>query len=464
MKAWEASIAARLAPFWFLATMASAAFLVLAKASLETTRIIVLATVAGCLIIGALASREARGTMVPALYLFVLIIFHFGLLLASVVDPTVLSTFGSVYRWYFREGDVLASYWASLLFVVGFTVAICVSSVSKAASSIVQPPVQSATIERRSRIGFYALTFFAVSWVLIVVFIIGATNYIDYKEGFRGGLNPIIGQALVVFYPCFSALFFFTVIWSSNARPSIIVFALWSAVAFPIGLRGEVLFPAVMTLSAMHAQGRMDLRWTRIIAGSYIVLTLSFFVRLFRNQSSFAEAFSGTSGMYGLAELGNSLRPVAEVAGWLRGGIDQLRWGETYYAPIERTITQYLIFSQTMPAALDDRLMNILLRDRTGGNYGFSVVAEALINFGYLGCFCVGLGIGAIIIRYGRSAAAGRISIVGSAFLYAMYFHIRQSFVGAYGSFFLFAATGLALAFLSGKYVRTTNVRMARKS
>jgi hypothetical protein len=70
---------------------------------------------------------------------------------------------------------------------------------------------------------------------------------------------------------------------------------------------------------------------------------------------------------------------------WLDTGVEHLRWGETYWAPFERTLAIVLPLPRS-PALEDFRLMNVAIAAREG-HYGFSISAEAMINFGLLGCF-----------------------------------------------------------------------------
>ena len=83
--------------------------------------------------------------------------------------------------------------------------------------------------------------------------------------------------------------------------------------------------------------------------------------------------------------------------------------------------------------------MNVAIFEKAGP-YGYSIVAEAFVNFYYIGTFIVGLLSGLLIFYYDNS---NRKNIYLLALVFSLFFHIRQSFVGAFGVFFMFISVVL---------------------
>lgn len=380
-------------------------------------------------------------------------LFHIGLAIVYLIDDELLfTTFGPVLRWYSDEVFVRRAYLVVVLFFFGLSASLSFRASEVGVETSSRIADQPFMADRSSYIAVGLLAVAEALWLGIVIFATGTENYIEYNETFRGGNAGILAGVLVFLYPTISALFFFACVRSRGLRLPFVVFGAWAIISFPLGLRGRVLFPLAMTIAALHAQGRVRLRAPSVLIGSYITLVLISIVRLARGSQTITESLAGASGLSALAELGSSLRPVFEVQRWITEGVDQYRLGETYYAPVQRAIEGLLPFADRIPAQLDMRLMNVAIVRNAGGNYGFSIAAEAFINFGYVGCVLIGFFVGRFLITYGRELSRGKTSVLASAVVYALFYHIRNSFVGTFGSFFMFAIVGLAITFFAGRH------------
>jgi hypothetical protein len=208
---------------------------------------------------------------------------------------------------------------------------------------------------------------------------------------------------------------------------AIVAFVGFALVALPIGLRTEVMFPAV---AAIVGLGRCGKSFSSVKAGA-VGVALLLLIPLVREVravgvSALPQALVSPR-LDALVEMGESLRPVEQVVRWHAEG-EPYQHGNSYWAPFERAGARVLPGVKPMAADNDLRLMNVLVLDRIGA-IGFSPVAEAYRNFGPVGVVIVlgllGMALGAIdTIRDRRRA------VLAIATLYPpLLINIRNSFV-----------------------------------
>lgn len=181
------------------------------------------------------------------------------------------------------------------------------------------------------------------------------------------------------------------------------VFGLYAALAFPLGLRGEVLFPLVALLVLEARQGRRLRRTTTVVAGTGILLLIAV-VRQTR-LSGIGALFSSSSlvsPLDAIAEMGYSLRPSVVVAGWHVAG-QPFQEGWTVAASPVRFVSGVFGLPDVVPPGA--RLFTVEIADRAG-SIGGSPVAEAFHNAGMVGVLGVmtafGLLLGQLERRSGR--------------------------------------------------------------
>jgi hypothetical protein len=213
--------------------------------------------------------------------------------------------------------------------------------------------------------------------------------------------------------------------WHRTA--AIVAFAGFAVVALPIGLRTDVMFPAVAATVASARCGRTfsPLRAAALGLGLLLLIPV---VREVRSTGFGAvrNAFAAPS-LDALVEMGGSLRPVEQVVRWHAEGEPYLLGG-SYWAPFERAAARLLPGLQATAADDDLRLMNVLVLDRIGA-IGFSPVAEAYRNFGAIGVVIimalVGMGLAAVdTIRDPRNAVLAIATVYPPLLI-----NIRNSFV-----------------------------------
>jgi hypothetical protein len=216
---------------------------------------------------------------------------------------------------------------------------------------------------------------------------------------------------------------------SRHRKFAFCVFGVFSLVIFPLGLRGEVLFPLATALVVV-ARRRLPLTTGQVAVAALLLLVAITIVKDLRQIGVANAAPSALSGnpLGALAEMGSSLRPVVEVIRWHDEG-EPYMWGATYWAPFDRAITAILPLWDRPPADQDPRIMNIVVSDRVGF-IGFSVVAEAYRNFGPAGVACVMLLLGLLFGWMERwQFAPFRTALLG-LLLVQLLFHIRNDFIG----------------------------------
>lgn len=405
--------------------------------------------VVACLALMFRSTSNNPSNLLLTAFVVVYSLFHFGMVAVYFIDDSKFYERGAL-TWFMQGGYVDGALKISILFLLGMTLTLFINSKHTFA------PFGSKKNEFKSGSALLVplLTFLCLLWVIIVIITANVTDYIEYNAVFRGDEDYYMSYMLVFIYPAISAVFLLGVSWSPHLKALFTVFLIWGVVAFLVGLRGMVLFPLAAAVPILHAQGRLRVRWMWMVLLSWVILSLASFVREFRNQGGLTHSLEQTSTLGALAELGNSLRPAFEVQRWIDQGIESFYWGATYWAPFERIISLFLPFTRRVAAVDDLRLMNVAIVQHTQSNLGFSISAEAFINFGYAGCVLIGALVGATLLRIGDTIRSGHLTVFGGAIVYALFYHTRQSFVGAVATFIIFAVIGLIVQFLVD---RTTN-------
>lgn len=356
-------------------------------------------------------------------------VFHFGMVPVYLGVSDSLESVGfNVFAWYENVQLIVAAYSIALTFLIGL-----VSSVILPVNRGESASEYVAADGRRVSYGVLAqlgLVFSVLAWFLVVLFV-GFQPYDLLLQALeQRGLGALIGLIHTAIGICF------VLAVSSAVRLSfgIAVFFLWSAIAFVLGFRGEVAFPVLLAAGVLCVQGRMQLSLWKMVLTALVFLGLSSVVAVFRISTAQDGLLGAMSIARGLAELGGSIRPAYEVAGWIAGG-DNFQLGATYFAPFERVFLRFFPIAERVPAELDFRLMNVLIANRAGP-YGFSIAAEAYFNYGYFGCVGLGLVVGYFLRALGSVIEAGKLPLFLLLFVFAFFIHIRQSFVTSFGAFF----------------------------
>jgi hypothetical protein len=265
-------------------------------------------------------------------------------------------------------------------------------------------------------------------WCLVVLAARGLTGFfVSYEEFLQMTAEFSLPIAIIAPTLACGIVMSVTGKMGLHRTGAIAAFVCFALVTLPIGLRGEVMFPAVAVIVAVARCGRA---FSSVKAGAVglALLMLIPIVRELRSTgiNALPQALVAPR-LDALVEMGESLRPVEQVVRWHAEGEPYQR-GDSYWAPFERAAARLLPGLKPMAADNDLRLMNVLVLDRIGA-IGFSPVAEAYRNFGPMGVVIVlgllGMALGAIdTIRDRRRA------VLAIATLYPpLLLNIRNSFV-----------------------------------
>ena len=374
-----------------------------------------------------LTRRSLRGFWsASSIFMLVAMCFHQGLLIYSALDiaPTFDGQTGLWYTtFYTKQAAVIVT--ASLT-AYGLSAAALAGRIR--ADEDAEP---LAAGDRAAGVfgfgGFAALTLAVAAWFLYTASALGAgfvlTSYERYLRTTAGQPLPyifyLIGLGLVVAVASGSPK------WRKR---TIIVFTIFALAALPIGLRGEVLFPAAAAAAVFARRSKLP---RGLIVVALLVVLLSGIHAL---QQLRTEGLGGTtlgeitaSPLRGVAELGGSLRTVQAVASWRAVDGPENPHGSTYAAPFDRAIAGRLLGQTQPPAASDMRLLNVEMRTRET-TIGGSFIAEAYRNFGLLGALLIpaliGLGLGAFDRRRSTVVTDAMLGVV----LVALLQHVRNSF------------------------------------
>nr|MDT0664750.1 hypothetical protein [Micromonospora sp. DSM 115978] len=118
---------------------------------------------------------------------------------------------------------------------------------------------------------------------------------------------------------------------------ALVVFGLFAVFALPLGLRGEVLFPAVAA-AAVAGRRRVVVRGVVVLVGVVVLLCLVAGLREIRKDGLAAVdlASVGFNPVSGAAELGASIRPVGAVLDWREGYGEPAAGGATFTGQLSR--------------------------------------------------------------------------------------------------------------------------------
>ena len=206
----------------------------------------------------------------------------------------------------------------------------------------------------------------------------------------------------------------------TTRRLALAVFAVFTAATLAFGSRTAALYAVVtvvVVLARVRTMPRQRVAVLALVAGLLLVSGVQQVRDEGVGHASLGDFLGSPSAA--VAEMGLTLRPLVETVGWVEAG-EEPRWGHTYLVGVQRFAEGMLGLPR--PASSDDqRFAGVLSRDRVEAyQIGYSIVAEAYLNFGPVGTalfFCllgaffgrrdgVGLGDPVSAARYGMVLAA----------------------------------------------------------
>ena len=219
-----------------------------------------------------------------------------------------------------------------------------------------------------------------------------------------------------------------------------------------IGGRSEAVIAIAMTLIIYSLFHKIQVRKVCLmVLGGYLLMIGLFVVKKTRNygnagikqytEAIFDKESSPVSEI--LSEMGHSMYPLAETMSIVPAD-EGYRYGATYFWAFTSLIPN-LGFWEKHPAQLYGNLGNWLMKKRNlGFGPGYSITAEAYINFGYLG-FMFFLVFGYYLAKYCRYINSKDVLIrpffviATLVFLWFSIKTVRNSFVGMVRALFYFS-------------------------
>jgi hypothetical protein len=353
-------------------------------------------------------------------FFLVLIMFHIGIPITNVLGYQN-DYLDNEFYWYLTE----TTYWALL------AIYLTLNSFFVASIFAFRKPEVSIELFNHVayKLNFLILLFCSFTWIFVIYFFLGIKEYGEFYES----QDSILSTVFIYFttFICLSFLFSLLEDKRKNYMP-LLIYIIWGGLAFNIGVRGPVLYPLALALAILVSQKKLSLNFAKVFTGIILLLTAISYKFLERSNM---DMNTDISPLAGIREMGGSLRPVYEVNLWIEQGMNYF-YGLTYWAPFDRTISSLTYIKEVVPANLDNRLMNVMILDRAGP-YGFSIVAEAFINFSFYGTIALGLIVGTFFNYFDTVSKYYKPTPILLVIAYGIFYHVRQSFVGTYGTIVL---------------------------
>lgn len=376
-----------------------------------------------------MVSAPRRFWSLSAIYLVTLAVFHLGLLLLIALSRPVPLLGQRDASWLYRgqEGRVpFLAMTGVLCCAIGILLAGLIASRQRRQLGEAAP-IEGGPAARLAGTGLAVLAVSLVGWIVTVVQAGGAglltSSYGAFLAATQDGVLPYVnfgiglGLALLAATPP-----------SASRRLGFSLFLGFAFVALPLGLRGEVMFPALAAL-AIAARRRP------LLAGRYAAVAAIALLALIGALREVREVgignISGTSvaasPVDGLAELGFSIRPLSEAVFWHDDLGEAHTGGATYLAPFDRAIRGKVLAQPILPGNADPRLFNVLISGRVGP-IGGSPMAEAYHNGGLAGVGLVMLTIGFVLGRLDVWPATVTRLAVSAVLFVPLLIQVRNAF------------------------------------
>jgi len=348
-------------------------------------------------------------------------IFHAGLILASsinaITDEDILY---QISFWFHTRENTTAISLINIAFV-GYAIAAIIFSKNV---SLVSSNEDEDFCRRAFHIGGIGLIA-SIFLFLLIGFGTGAASSYGAYLAIVSAI-PLVGILFTYIYLLIGLTLVLVVVSYRKGFgiSYFVAFAIWSVIAFRIGLRGEVMFPSAVAIALIARRGKP---MSGVLLATVVTVFL-IFAGIVKN-ARVAGDYSGhvsINPMNTVAELGSSLRAVKEVITWRLGG-DELLMGASYWAPIERQVALILPQIERLPAQKDDRLLNVKVI-KVVGPIGFSLVAEAYINFGEIGVLISAFLFALVFSRCDNKTSNLRTDVYVGVALVPIFVMIRNSF------------------------------------
>lgn len=348
-------------------------------------------------------------------FFIMLSLFHIGLPIAHSFGYSNIY-FDRVFQWYSQDIRTYNALISVVLFLNIYMISNLVTFKSK---------LEPFSIRNKFfiNINFYTLMLTSLTWVVTIYLILDIEDYGDFYTNDNLLFSIVFTYITVII----NISFLIALLAKYKVKLSIAIFILWSLFAFNMGVRGPALYPYALGIGIIINRGYFVLNFKRLIIGAIAFLSAISYKFAERNT---LDTTNNIDPLAAIQEMGGSLRPLYEVNKWIEEGISYY-YGATYIAPIDRQLTNILKYSEPVPSYLDDRLMNVVIMDKAGP-YGFSIIAEAFINFSNYGVVILGVLSGLYFKYFDSKVQSSSVSPVLLIIGYGFFYHIRQAFISTF--------------------------------
>lgn len=404
-----------------------------------------------------LTSKNSIGRIYN-IYVFVYCIFHFGLIIIYGLGLSISPIFHAyISRWFFSYYGKYSIVLVSIGLVALIAGILFMKTIgNKDARQEKMPGKYSNQDEVLTLAGFLLVVIPVLAWFTITISHGGVGLLTGSYETFLKATAAYLSGGYF-YFPIGWGLIMLTVASASQLRRlGFAVFALFALVALPLGLRGEILFPIFSSLAVAGMRG-MHLTLKKTLILGFCLLCAITALRQIRHVGIDAVSMSEVTvtPFDSLAELGASIRPVVEVVSWAGSGEDFI-YGQSYWAPIDRTMV-YFVPGWTRPPLLeDDRLLNLLVQKRVGP-IGFSPVAEAYRNFGKFGVVIIMFLTGLLLARIDLLPPTQTNQLIAGFIFFPLLVQVRNAFIFVPANI----ALGLVLIYLLHLFYKTNDNNVA---
>lgn len=384
-------------------------------------------TVIGCVAILCTALAGRLRLWSGGFFLVLLIgLFHLGI-------PAVLATNSAIptrYEdylplWLANGAPITEALWLSVTAMTAFAVAYVIASNKTDGSLPLHPTARAEGLA----IGGFVLVVLGAGMYLGYV-AIAAPELLTgagkrYYEQTVAGNAPIAYGTIVV---SIGSVLAAAGKKSRTRNAALAIFVLFTLVTLAFGSRTAALYSLVaviVVVARLQKMPRQRIAIASVILGLMVVSA----VQQVRDEGLSGASISEFVGSPASAatEMGLTLRPVVETVQWFENGEDH-RHGATYVAGVQR-LYEGVFGLDRPPSTEDDRFAGALVRERVDlFQIGYSIVAEAYLNFGPFGLAVFFAALGVMLGRWdsrylGDGISAARYGIV----FVALIAHVRQA-------------------------------------
>ena len=368
-----------------------------------------------------LARRRHHGIWsFSSISLIVLVVFHLGAVAEMIYRET--SSLAINDRW-LHAAETRSAIWLATVCVFAFTLGATLPS--RGASVVIDERSDSgqdssteqlAAAQRQraaqSDLGAIVCMGAALAWLLFA-----ARSGLTFSSSYEDYLAAKATAPLQLVYYLLGLGLVFASTGHERTLPkaAYVLFAIFAAIAFPIGLRGEVLFPLAAGLGVLAYRRKLPGWKSTLVLATALLVPITVVSQTRQEGLGNAGTALSFSPLAGLAELGRSLQVLQVTIAWHGTNQEPFMLGSTYWTPTVDQVRKYVLRASPADYTTNIHYMSTEVSERVG-NIGGSVIAEGYHNFGPWGAVLILFLWGVFIASLENRAhlTAVRLAVAGS--------------------------------------------------